>query len=64
MATDRAWDEIDREILDMYMANPGLKDELDELERQIAAGELEGIPDAEVRRQLLELGVPLDDEGA
>jgi len=62
MATDPAWDAIDQEILDMYAANPGLKDELDELERQIEAGDADGIPDAEVRRQLLELGVPLDED--
>ncbi len=38
MATDRDWQPLDREIEEMLDANPGLEEELDEVERlQFAA---------------------------
>lgn len=43
---------LDEEITEIYAAHPELKDELDEMERQLEAGELDGVEHEEVRRQL------------
>ncbi len=52
MATNPSRHPLDDEIADIYAANPGLKEELDEMERQLDAGELELLDDSEARRIL------------
>jgi hypothetical protein len=61
MATHPDHHPLDDEIEEMYASNPGLQEELDKLEQRIARGEETGVDNAEVRRRLLALGVPLDD---
>lgn len=46
---------IDEEIAEVYAAHPELKAELDEMERQLEAGELATIDHDEVRRRLRQL---------
>jgi len=55
VATNPARDPIDEEIAEVYAAHPELKAELDEMERQLEAGELETIDHEEVRRRLRQL---------
>ncbi len=58
MATNPNRHPLDDEIAEIYAANPGLKEELDEMERQLDAGELELLDDSEAR---LILGRSADD---
>ncbi|TMC12895.1 MAG: hypothetical protein E6J41_02050 [Chloroflexi bacterium] len=55
MATNPRRHPLDEEIAELYAAYPELKDELDEMERQLEAGELEGVEHEEVRQMLREL---------
>ncbi len=52
MATNPSRHPLDEEIAELYAAYPELKDELDEMERQLEAGELDGIEHEEMRRRL------------
>ena len=52
MATNPSRHPLDEEIAELYAAYPELKDELDEMERQLEAGELETVDHEEVRRRL------------
>jgi len=55
VATNPRRHPLDEEIAELYAAYPELKDELDEMERQLEAGELEGVEHEEVRQMLREL---------
>jgi hypothetical protein len=44
---------LDREIEAIYAANPGLREELDEMEDQLDRGELELVEDEHIRRRAI-----------
>ena len=52
MATNPSRHPLDEEIAELYAAYPELKDELDEMERELEAGELETVDHDEIRRRL------------
>jgi len=62
VATNPDWHPLDREIEEMLDANPGLEEELDEIERLHEQGELKLIEHEEVVARLRRLGVPLGDD--
>ncbi len=66
MATHPSRHPLDDEIADIYAANPGLEEELDEMERQLDRGELDLVADDEIRRRAQELarqlGEPLAED--
>lgn len=53
---------LDEEVEAIFKADPDLKDRLRTSVEQIRRGEAKLIEHSEVRRRLIELGVPLDDE--
>jgi hypothetical protein len=53
---------LDREIEEILDANPGLEEELDEMERLHERGKLKLIEHDEVVARLRRLGVPLGDD--
>ncbi len=55
MATNPSRHPLDEEIAELYAAYPELKDELDEMERQLDSGDLDGIEHEEMRRRLRRL---------
>jgi hypothetical protein len=62
VATNPDWHPLDREIEEMLAANPGLEEELDEMERLHEQGELKLVEHEEVVARLRRLGVPLGDD--
>jgi hypothetical protein len=62
LATNPAWHPLDREIEEMLAANPGLQEELDEIERLHEQGELKLVEHEEVLARLRRLRVPLGDD--
>ena len=62
MATNPDWHPLDREIEEMMDANPGLEEELDEMEHLLEEGQLELVDHEEVVARLRSLGVPLGDD--
>ena len=52
MATNPSRHPLDEEIAELYAAYPELKQELDEMERELEAGELETVDHDEIRRRL------------
>ena len=62
MATNPDWHPLDREIEEMLDANPGLEEELDEMERLLEEGQLELVDHEVVVARLRSLGVPLGDD--
>ncbi len=62
MATNPSWHPLDREIEEMLEANPGLEEELDEMERLDEQGKLKLVEHEEVVARLRRLGVPLGDD--
>jgi hypothetical protein len=52
VATNPSSHPLDEEIAEVYAAHPELRAELDEMERQLEAGELETVDHEEVRRRL------------
>jgi hypothetical protein len=59
MATDPNWDPVDEEIARLLEEDPDLAGELAEFDRAYEAGEVELIPDDEVRRRLEARGLRL-----
>lgn len=59
MATNPSRRPLDDEIAAMYAANPGLREELDELERQLDRGELELVDNEAIRRRARQLAQQL-----
>jgi hypothetical protein len=51
VATNPSSHPLDEEIAEIYAAHPELKAELDEMERQLEAGELDGVDHEEMRRR-------------
>ena len=62
VATNPDWHPLDREIEEMLAANPGLEEELDEMERLHEQGELKLVEHEEVVARLRRLGVPLGED--
>lgn len=62
VATNPDWHPLDQEIEELLEANPGLEEELDEMERLHEQGELKLIEHDEVVARLRRLGVPLGDD--
>jgi hypothetical protein len=62
VATSPDWHPLDREIEEMLDANPGLEEELDEMERLHEQGKLKLVEHDEVVARLRRLGVPLGDD--
>ena len=52
---------LDEEVKAIFRADPAFKEELRETVQQVRSGRAKIVSDAEVRRRLLRLGVPLDD---
>ncbi len=52
MATSPNPHTLDEEIAELYAEYPELKDEMDEMELQLEAGDFDGIDHEEVRRRL------------
>jgi hypothetical protein len=55
VATNPSRHPLDEEIAEIYAAHPELRDELDEMERRLDAGDLETVDHEEVRRRLQRL---------
>src|SRR5262249_47446106 len=65
VATNPDWHPLDREIEEMLAANPGLEEELDEMERLHERGDRKLAEHEEVWARLRRLGAPLaEDEPA
>jgi len=59
VATSPKQHPLDDEIAEIYAANPGLREELDEMEDQLDRGELELADDDQVRQRALHLAEQL-----